>query len=55
MNDKDLSESKNNKSSVTALERYGMFTPIFMQQMNSYHYAYYGNEKIELTLDLPNC
>jgi hypothetical protein len=55
MNDKDLSESKTNKSSVTALERYGMSNPIYMQQMNSYHHAYYGNEKIELTLDLPNC
>lgn len=55
MSQKEASELKQNKSSVRGIERYSLFSPIFMYTLYSNHYAYYGNEKIEVNLEIPNC
>lgn len=51
----DEEDKKNNRSSVKEIQRYTIFTPISTKNLRSDHYAFYNNEKIELSLEIPYC
>lgn len=53
--DKSKEDVETNKKSAFAIDRYGYGSSVLFNSVKSRHYAYYGNEMLELNLELPKC